>query len=327
MFFGYEMRIVEHLRERGAHAEYLNERPGASSLAKMVVRSRSRFLRVYARKYYARALGRLKGATFDDILLISPEACQPETIRQFRQHFPGVRLILYMWDSFTNKGITDPRTFIGLFDRALTFDDSDAAAYSIGFRPLFFCSKRECASQAAKYAFSFAGTIHSDRYRVLKRLGRTADTLGMSYFIFPFLPSRMIYWFYLVTKREFRGTRPGDFRFVPMPYSEIQETFASSIAIVDVQHPGQRGLTMRTMEALGSGKKLITTNKHIATYPFFSPDRVLVIDRKAPILTPDFLRAPTGSLDERMLASYSLESWVNAILLDRSSPTEQDHVP
>jgi hypothetical protein len=314
-YFGYEKRIVDHLAGRGALVEWLDERPGNSTLFKALTRLRSGAMAPIAERYYASALAQLAGRRFDDVLFINPESSTPEIVRRFRSSFPGSRLLLYMWDSFDNKPRADTPGFIRLFDRALTFDPVDADEHGITFRPLFYSDDAGARAAATHdLAFSFVGTIHSDRYRVLRAICRQADEAGLPYLVYPYLQSRLLYGLYRLTKREFRGTRAGDFRYEPMPYPEVLRVLASSTAVVDVEHPRQRGLTMRTLEVLGSGKKLVTTNARVRAYPFFSEDRIWVLDRRDLKVDPHFFRKPAPPLPAAYAAEYSLTGWADAIL-------------
>jgi hypothetical protein len=313
-FFGYEQRIVAHLQGRGAVAEWIDERPGNSALAKGLTRLSPAAMSPVAERHYERLLDERQGRRLTDILFISPESCTPRVVRRFRERFPGSRLLLYMWDSFENKGRTDPPGFIRLFDRALSFDPVDADRFGIPFRPLFYSDETGNRSASpSEFALSFIGTIHSDRYRILQALCRQADEAGLPYFVYPFLQSRLVYWLYRSTRREFLGTRPDDFHFEPLPYAEVLRVTDASTAIIDVEHPRQRGLTMRTLEVLGSGKKLVTTNALVKDYPFFSEDRICVVERRDPVVDPDFYRTPAPPLPAAFRAEYGLTGWIDAI--------------
>jgi hypothetical protein len=313
-FFGYERRIVDNMVSRGATVEWLDERPGNSTALKALTRLSPSAMAPLARRHYGRALARMAGRQFDDILLVNPESSTPDTIRRFRSQFAGSRLLLYMWDSFGNKPRSDPRAFVGLFDRALTFDPVDAEQYGISFRPLFYSEEPEPqAVSGQEFAFSFIGTIHSDRYRVLRAMCRQADEAGLRYFVYPFLQSRLVYWRFRFTKGEFRGTRPADFHFDGMAYPDVLRVMRSSTAIIDVEHPRQRGLTMRTLEVLGSGRKLVTTNPHIRSYPFFSEDRIWLLDRRELKVDPEFFREPAPPMPAGFAAKYSLAAWVDEV--------------
>ena len=100
-----------------------------------------------------------------------------------------------------------------------------------------------------------------------------------------------------------------------MDKAQIGAIFARSEAIVDIEHVRQRGLTIRTIEAVvGCGKKLITTNTAIAGYDFYSPDRILIIDRERPVVPEDFFGTPTGPLNENVRERYSLAGWLDELI-------------
>ena len=59
-----------------------------------------------------------------------------------------------------------------------------------------------------------------------------------------------------------------------MSQEEIISLISKSKAILDINHPSQVGLTMRTFETLGANKKLITTNENIKIYDFFDKENI-----------------------------------------------------
>ncbi|MCV4677987.1 hypothetical protein OFC08_34485, partial [Escherichia coli] len=59
-----------------------------------------------------------------------------------------------------------------------------------------------------------------------------------------------------------------DVEFEPLSQSEVVEMMKCSEIIIDIHHPRQRGLTMRTIECIGLNKKIITTNEDIKKYDF-----------------------------------------------------------
>jgi hypothetical protein len=311
-FFGYERRIAEQLESRGAKVTFVDDRPSNSTLSKFLIRLSSALIQPRLDAYHRSEIQRLKGVSFDDILFIEPESCSAKTIRNYKAAFPNAKFILYMWDSFDNKA-SHLKGSLSLFDRTFSFDNLDCNLHRMIFRPLFFmpssCSKEGGVSHT--FGFSFVGTIHSDRYKIIKTLLVQAETSGLNTFFYPFLPSKLIFWFYRIIKREFRDTHLRDFNFRSLPYSEVLRVFTSSIAVVDIEHPGQRGLTMRTLEVIGASKKLITTNERIIQYPFYSPDRILIIDRKIPTLDVNFLKVPAHPLSPDIMAKYSIDGWID----------------
>ena len=94
----------------------------------------------------------------------------------------------------------------------------------------------------------------------------------------------------------------------------VQSVFSASLSILDIEHPNQVGLTMRTFETLGASKKLVTTNAGVRDYDFFSPSNVYVIDRVNPRVPKDFLDSPYVPLPDSVRARYSIAGWLNEIL-------------
>jgi hypothetical protein len=135
----------------------------------------------------------------------------------------------------------------------------------------------------------------------------------LKYFIYLFLPSKVHYWWYRLTKPEFRNTRESDFAYRPLAYSEVIKIFYASQAILDIEHPRQRGLTMRTLEVVGAGKKLITTNKHIKDYPFYDPSRIALIDRDNPEVASSFFQDDPGSNAPSHIANYEIREWIRQV--------------
>lgn len=311
-FFGYERRIAERLESRGAKVTFVDDRPSNSTLSKILIRLSSSLIQARLDAYHRSEIQRLKGISFDDILFIEPESCSTATIQGYRESFPGARFLLYMWDSFQNKA-GHVRKSLRFFDRTFSFDAVDCKDYRMSFRPLFFGDEpKPSLEEAAEiYGFSFIGTIHSDRYRILKLLKSQAERANVRTFTYPYLPSRLIFWLYKLTKREFWSARLGDFYFDHLPYAEVLRVMQGSVAVLDIEHPGQRGLTMRTFEVIGARKKLITTNREVIHYPFYSPERIQVIDRQAPSIATDFLAAPAEPIPSHILATYSLDGWID----------------
>jgi hypothetical protein len=71
---------------------------------------------------------------------------------------------------------------------------------------------------------------------------------------------------------------------------------------------------MRSLEAFGAHKKLITTNQSIRDYDFYSPNNICIIDRKNPQIPNSFFKEAFTPPELNLYQRYSLEGWVNEIL-------------
>ncbi|NVP02086.1 hypothetical protein HWA77_17880 [Photobacterium damselae subsp. damselae] len=61
-------------------------------------------------------------------------------------------------------------------------------------------------------------------------------------------------------------------------YKENLKNIASSKVIIDIVKDGQIGITLKTLEALVYGKKIITNNKMIVNYDFYDEKQIYIIN-------------------------------------------------
>lgn len=309
-YFGYQQEIMAALRQKGAEVEFVADRPFQSPAMKAITRVNARLIARQADRYFMNEVERL-GKAFDQVLVINGEAVTLSMLRMLRSACPQARLTYYAWDSLANKPFTGK--CLDTYDRCFSFDPLDAKQYGMGLRPLFFTPGfvRQIPS-AFTYDISFVGTIHSDRYRILSSLKRQVP-VDASVLFYMYLQAPWMYGLRKVFTRTVVGARAAEFKFVSLRPTEVQDIFFKSKAVVDVEHPGQRGLTMRTIEALGSQTKLITTNPQVADYDFYDPANVCIVDRAKPALPSGFLEKPYAPVDEAVYQRYSLSAWLGEV--------------
>ncbi|WP_136481506.1 hypothetical protein [Cognatitamlana onchidii] len=100
------------------------------------------------------------------------------------------------------------------------------------------------------------------------------------------------------------------------PYSivEMLEFLKKCKVVLDLQRPKQQGLSFRVFEALAYGKKLITLNKDIATYAFYSPDQIFIVEDINNIQIPDsFFTSESKPIDSVILQNYHVSNWVDTV--------------
>ncbi|HEY1405823.1 MAG TPA: capsular biosynthesis protein CpsH [Spirochaetota bacterium] len=311
-FFNYEIEIVRKLEKLGATVFFYDERPSNGVFAKTMIRLNRRFLHRAIVRHFARMMNEMKGIDLDYIFIIKGETISESLLGKMRTEFSRAKIHLYLWDSLRNNPNIVP--LLPLFDRALTFDIDDARANTLlSFRPLFYLDEYADAGKTRDYLYDvcFVGTVHSDRYAVISRM-RTQ--LTGAFFFYMFFHTRLLYIARRIFDRAFRGTRIGEFRFTPLGKDETVKLIASSRAVLDIQHPRQTGLTMRTIEILGARRKLITTNAAISQYDFYRPENICIVDREKCQIDESFLRSPFVDPDPAVYEYYSMGRWIADIL-------------
>ena len=315
-FFQYENLIAAQMRKMGAKVDIYDVRSVNSASCRALLKINPNIFYFKTKKYYENIIGANKDKNYDYILIVKCDMTPTSILQSFKIVFPHAKLCLYLWDSITNiPGVSSKFQY---FDSIYSFDLNDCAKYpQLKFRPLFFDDQfrnHGADYSACKYDLSFLGTIHSDRYAVVRQIQTIAEKKGYSCFWFLYLQSKFIYYFYKLTKKEFKTVSKSTFSFIKMSAAEIAKIENESRAILDIQHPKQTGLTMRTIEMVGMNKKLITTNETIKQYDFYNPDNILIIDRKKVEIPVEFFIRPYSPIKEELYEKYSLRQWIIDVL-------------
>lgn len=312
--FGYQNEIRAEMERMGAHVDYFDERPANSFVVKAMIRINRNLLARYIDRYHERIIEGTKDRKYDYVFFIKGESVSVANLEKIKKLHPGAKLIIYHWDSIANN--RNALRILPVFDRSFSFDKPDCEKLGIRFLPLFYL--RDYAHIARpktdyRYDLMFVGTVHSDRYELLRRTLEPIEKTGCRCFTYMFFQSRILYWKMKLQNKSLRNTSPRDFCFVPLAKSELIDLYRQSQAVIDIQHPKQTGLTMRCIETIGARRKLITTNRHIREYDFFDPNNILVIDRKHPTVTLEFLRTPYREIPAEIYNRYRIDHWIETI--------------
>lgn len=310
-FFGYEKSILSRLEQAGAHVDYFDERPANSFWTKAFIRLNRKIIVFRINKYYKRIAGAIRDKKYDYVFVINIEAMPHFFLEMLRRQSPEAKFILYMWDSIRNKAHT--RAYLHLFDSVFSFDENDCKKIPrIRFRPLFFLNEyKEIASDTCfEYDLSFVGTAHSDRFALIRKIQGLLQGENLKTYWYLYLQSRKLFFLNKAANPSFRDARPGDFNYKALPKNALIDIIRKSRIILDIQHPNQAGLTMRTIEMLGAARKLITTNPAITRYDFYSPRNILVIDRENPVIPDRFWKTDYQPVDESIYYKYSIDGWL-----------------
>ncbi|MFW2851036.1 hypothetical protein ACM61V_03790 [Sphingomonas sp. TX0543] len=310
-YFGYEQQIMAELRARGAEVDYLPDRPFNTPLMTAITRySRAAVMR-FADRFYRRKLAEFGNRQYDLVFVVNGQTLSNGLLKEMRARMPSARFLFYIWDSMRNK--PKAQEILPFFDECVTFDPDAAQRYGMRLLPLFFAPGFEPSDGAPKYDLSFIGTAHSDRFHIISTINKGLAP-DVPRFWYLFLQAPWVFYAQKAINPAFRNAKYDDFRYEPLPFPTVQQTFARSRAIVDMEHPHQTGLTMRTFEAIGASKKLITTNSHIRDYDFYDPQNIHIIDRADPAIPEDFLKTPYRALPGVIQYKYSLPGWIDNVL-------------
>lgn len=315
--FNLEKEIKNKMEENGAIVTYYDERPSNSNFIKGIIRLKRNIYQKKINSYYQTILDSIKNETFDFLFVNRGEVVTEYFLTEFKKQRPNCEMIFFTWDSFTNH--THPTTILQYFDKRFTFDREDAEKYNIGFRPLFYLDKykniKEEQAIKPKYDLVFLGTAHSDRYVISTKVSDWCKGKGLNVFTYYYMHSKAVYFYQKTFDKSFKEFDYKKLSFKSLSTNEIVALYKSANMILDINHPGQKGLTMRTFEAIGAGKKLITTNSEIKKYPFYTPANFFVIDRNDIQLDTAFFQSDYQEIDADLYYRTSIEGWLSDIFI------------
>lgn len=311
-----DTNMVETLTGMGADVDYYSERPNQSFITRALLRINRKLISFKINKYHERILEETNDKHYDYIFFIRCEAFNRNTISIFRAQHPCAKLVVFFWDSFNNN--KNSARVYDLFDKAYCFDKLDSTQYGVRFKPLFYYDlyAKIKKKEIYKYKTLFIGTLHSDRYKVVHEIESQLTGMGHDSFSWFYLPSRILFYKMRLEDKTIKNVDKDIVKYSTLTLKQMVELYGQSEIIIDVQHPKQTGLTMRTFEALGARRKLITTNKDIVNYDFYNPRNILVVDRDNIVIPKSFVEEPFEDLPNEIYKKYSLTRWLSEVLLE-----------
>lgn len=305
-YYAYTDRIEAEMRAQGHDVVRFAIEPGGAV---------NKALRRYAKArhqrsldaHHARILDAVRGQTFDQVVFLQAHQYSLDSLQALRAAQPGARFTLYNWDSIKTH---DYRPQLPFFDKAATFDPANAEELGIDYLPLFALPEYYAiaANRAAPaYDIYFVGSLHSlARVEAVKRLREHCAAEGLRLKLYLHCsPPRMAQ---LLRRGEWL---PG-MTLRSIGTEGILDMMRASVGVFDFSSHQQSGLTMRVFENLAAGMKIIATNPQIAREPFYSDDRILLLDQLDFAPVKAFLAQPLR--DTRTFEEYSLSNWLRRLL-------------
>lgn len=250
-----------------------------------------------------------KTDTFDAVFIVRGATLTPDTLSVLKGNMHDASFYLYQWDSYQQ---TDYRPLINYFDSVSTFDSKDAAELNLRYEPLFYTDvyqNIDSIETERPYDLVFFGAYHSDRLAVIKHFEKFLSEAGLVFKSHLYI--KKIPLLFRLLKKEIKFSDLRFFKTYSVSAKEIAQSYGQTKVVLDIELSIQSGLSMRTFEVLGSGAKLITTNKNIVKEEFYNSEQIMVIDRNAIKADLSFFNSSCKYND---MTCYHIDNWLERIL-------------
>lgn len=306
-FGDYEIRIREEMQRQGHNVDYIFDTSKHYSVYRRILGEK--ITGIITERYHKRMLCDIRD-NYDEVIVIVGRQLSPSFLESLKRRNKNAVFTLYLWDDVARvENFEDTKKY---YDYIFSFDSVDCMKYGFRHLPLFYTqTTQDYSIETKRFDIYSAMSNHSDRIRLAKevldiakksnRICKVVISLGRFGYI----------------KKVLKGQKmKGDIEYVATPISKTEnyKNMLASTAILDVQYSSQIGLTMRTIECLGFGLKLITTNPYVKQYDFYKENNILVIDRNNVLIDDSFFDSNYETIPEEVYKKYSLSSWVDTIL-------------
>lgn len=303
--YDYTTRIIDSFQRKGHTITYFaNEKRHFTDQVFRAI-APAQYARVRTR-YHNEIVAEAKKQRFDQVIFIQAHRLSHEHMAELRKDHVGARFALYNWDSLSTH---DYSGHLKYFDTAMTFDRKDAEKLGIGYLPLFAIPEYFGAQQdkTKKYDLYFVATIgHPSRINAVAALHKYCQANGIRLKLFLKCSPR-VYALILARGIFIKGMTMGS-----LTQRQVIEILEESRAVFDHPNHPQSGYTMRFIENMCAGKKIVTTNHHVENEAFYSDDRFLAINDLDFSGVPAFLERPLTSTPS--FSSFALDNWTDALL-------------
>ena len=299
----YGQAIIAELRKRGAQVYDYDERPSQKQLMKIIIRLFKKKIPAIFDKYIGRIVKQHEGEKIDYILICRGEAFTPYTIKHLRESFPGVKVIMYLWDVMHECAMSD---VIPACDKAMSFDPEDAKNNGLGFRPTFYVNDYLEVKDLEdnSHDLCFVGTLYAPRHLLIKRLMKTFAEQGLDFYTYLYVPGILAYIKEMIAHFPFIGINK--VKFTPLTIPDTIKMLNQCKSILDLNPPYQTSLSTRAHEAVAARRKYVTTNAAIKDYEYYNPNNILIIDINNPVIPQEFLNTPYETPSKEVLYKYSV---------------------
>ncbi|MDQ0454545.1 hypothetical protein [Rhizobium paknamense] len=229
-----------------------------------------------------------------------------EVLRYIVAHKPAVPISIIIRNPVAAKGVIIPflKEIIAAGHKVISFDPQDCRAY--GFEPYrqYIAPVAAIPHREQMTDFSFLGR-EKGRSRLIEGLGRRLGEKGFSVSLkFTDRKIEKKHW-WSKTRRDKRS----------VPYPDYLAENLSARCIIDILQSGQEGLTLRPLEAMIYGRKLLTNNRHIVSEAFYHPNNIFVLDTFNSLEGIEaFMAKPFVEIDPAIKALYSVDAVISQCL-------------
>lgn len=177
----------------------------------------------------------------------------------------NTKIIMWHWNKIF-KNEMDPNDILAKKCEQWSFDPDDCQEYNLKYNTQYFSKKYINENIKKEYDIYFLGTDKNRVNKILK-LDKIFNEIGLKAN-------------FHVVKSPLEEVNSNIVYKKEISYKENLKNIVKSEIIMDIPISGQRGLTLRPLEALYYKRKLISFNEELKKQSFYNENNILILNEK-----------------------------------------------
>ncbi len=234
----------------------------------------------------------------DQILVINPELIDLDFHLKIKKRTS--KYIAYLYDSLERCPIE--HLLDGVFDEIFSFDTNNINNF--GFKGItnYIYLPQNRSPQNIIYDAVYIGS-YDDRFQQLLKMAKILKDKNLKYkFIIIGKPKH-------INPLKKLHSDYIDFDSKKIKQKDVLQLYNSSEVIVDLVREQQAGLSFRFFEALALNKKVITNNKNVINYQFYTKNNIALTNN----IPVDFFSKHYKPIPDEIYHKYTLKNWVTTV--------------
>ena len=231
-----------------------------------------RLYRKFLDNYHSEIITKTHAEKYDFVFFITTHFFSLENLKKLKETHSKSKFIAYHWDSIRQHNFLNTVKF---FDRVLSFDRQDCIEHGFDYLPLFASGiyKNLKTKKQDIDIYTVSSVVRPRRYLLIDQFRKFCTKNNFSFYFH--LKVTPVTYFRILSK----GIIPKGVTFKSIDQVVMKDIASRSKAVLDVTNHIQSGLTMRVIENVSIGKKIITTNQNVKHEIFFNEDQIYILGK------------------------------------------------
>ena len=305
-YYHYPQVIIEGFEKMGYSVEFypIEPRTLIYKTSRYLLKS---FYNYKMNTYHRKIINQKRSIDYDIVFFITTHFFSLENLKLLKDTQKNARFISYHWDSVQQYDYLQTNVF---FDKVLSFDRNDCLTYNdVDYLPLFasgIYNKKSSQENTTIDIYTVSSIVNPERYILINNFKVYCLDNNISFY-FHLKVTLITYVKIILTIKSF----PKDVSFKTLDQEVMKGVVESSNAVLDVKNNKQSGLTMRVIENIVAGKKIVTTNTNILHEEFYDENSIFILKSDNISQVKEFVKK-RGEMKEYQ--NLTLDHWLERII-------------